>query len=277
MKCRTEKRIDPSQCRSPDDRVHSPKNVLDLNQYAFGTVRRERAALSFKREKHDSENDEDAEKRVTIWNWRDQRKLSGNSAPFKKNLKQYIRKHPDWEEYVGQDKDSNGKKLSQKRAKVPEVETPPASPRVHNTATYGTRAANVCRPGKAQQQWPEAIQSVSELDTPMPVVLISNADVAQRRAQEMAARRKALEDAAEKTQGGEPEQATEDQKQQAAAEAWQMAVEAVAKAKLEKAAAAHKVAEELAAARLSEHAAVQCSVAQAAFSRMQASKRRRTA
>merc|ERR1712167_488145 len=55
-------------------------------------------------------NDDMAEKRVTIWNWREQRKLSGNSAPFKKNLQEYLRKHPDWEEYVGQDKDENGKK-----------------------------------------------------------------------------------------------------------------------------------------------------------------------
>merc|ERR1712164_114708 len=58
----------------------------------------------------DYNNDEMAEKRVTIWNWREQRKLSGNSAPFKKNLQEYLRKHPDWEEYVGQDKDENGKK-----------------------------------------------------------------------------------------------------------------------------------------------------------------------
>merc|ERR1711907_228994 len=58
----------------------------------------------------DFSNDEMAEKRVTIWNWREQRKLSGNSAPFKKNLQDYLRKHPDWEEYVGQDKDENGKK-----------------------------------------------------------------------------------------------------------------------------------------------------------------------
>merc|ERR1712144_199908 len=59
---------------------------------------------------HTSSNDDMAEKRVTIWNWREQRKLSGNSAPFKKNLQEYLRKHPDWEEYIGQDKDENGKK-----------------------------------------------------------------------------------------------------------------------------------------------------------------------
>jgi len=45
------------------------------------------------------------EQRVTIWNKREQRKLSGNSAPFRKNLQEYIRKHPDWEVYCGQDKD----------------------------------------------------------------------------------------------------------------------------------------------------------------------------
>lgn len=36
----------------------------------------------------------DPEQRVTIWNRVEQRKLSGNSAPFRKNLGDYIRKHP---------------------------------------------------------------------------------------------------------------------------------------------------------------------------------------
>merc|ERR1719238_650871 len=74
----------------------------------------------------DYSNDEHAEKRVTIWNWREQRKLSGNSAPFKKNLQEYLRKHPDWEEYVGQDKDENGKKNFQpkKRRKDIKVDVP---------------------------------------------------------------------------------------------------------------------------------------------------------
>lgn len=271
-------------CGSPvEDRVHSPKNVLDLNSHVFGTAPRDRQrALSFhhKREKHDWEHDEDAEKRVTIWNWRDQRKLSGNSAPFKKNLKEYIRKHPDWEEYVGQDKDSNGKKLSQKKAKAPEMEmSPPASPRVRNsTGAYGTRSANTSRPGKAKQQWLEMNEAsrASELNKPMPLILESNTEVARRRAQEVAARRKTLADAAEQTQSAEPEASVGagDQQQQAA-EAWQRAVEAVSKARIEKAAAARKLAEDLVTARRSEHAVMQCSVAEAAFSRMQASKRRR--
>merc|ERR1711871_4082 len=142
-------------CGSPvEDRVHSPKNVLDLNSHVFGTAPRDRQrALSFhhKREKHDWEHDEDAEKRVTIWNWREQRKLSGNSAPFKKNLKEYIRKHPDWEEYVGQDKDVNGKKLSPKKMKPPapmnpdhpalrENYSPPSSPG-GGRSSYSTRSS----------------------------------------------------------------------------------------------------------------------------------------
>jgi hypothetical protein len=54
-------------------------------------------------------------RRVTIWNWREERKLSGNSAPFRKNLAAYFRKHPDWEEYSGQDKAP-----AQKRRRVDE-------------------------------------------------------------------------------------------------------------------------------------------------------------
>merc|ERR1719409_1021854 len=81
------------------------------------------------------EDDEDAEKRVTIWNWREQRKLSGNSAPFKKNLQEYLRKHPDWEEYRGQDKDMNGKKLTPKkrREQSNHSNSAPATPRPDST------------------------------------------------------------------------------------------------------------------------------------------------
>jgi len=46
----------------------------------------------------------DACQRVTIWNHVEGRKLSGNSAPFRRNLEEYFRTHPGWEEYVGQEK-----------------------------------------------------------------------------------------------------------------------------------------------------------------------------
>jgi hypothetical protein len=83
------------------DRMSSPKSALEMPTVLTAKTKTQPVIV---------EDDEDAEKRVTIWNWREQRKLSGNSAPFKKNLQEYLRKHPDWEEYVGQDKDENGKK-----------------------------------------------------------------------------------------------------------------------------------------------------------------------
>jgi len=83
------------------DRMSSPKSALDMPLMLQTKTKNQPIHV---------DDDEDAEKRVTIWNWREQRKLSGNSAPFKKNLQEYLRKHPDWEEYVGQDKDENGKK-----------------------------------------------------------------------------------------------------------------------------------------------------------------------
>merc|ERR1712096_522053 len=129
-----------------DDRVNSPKNVMDThttphNVFASPPVlhTRRRGSVSNPycpppRQARDEIEDDDAEKRVTIWNWREKRKLSGNSAPFKKNLQDYLRKHPDWEAYCGQDKDgSTGrKKPTPKKARRDlddSDESPPSSPR----------------------------------------------------------------------------------------------------------------------------------------------------
>merc|ERR1711977_369659 len=41
--------------------------------------------------------------RVTMWNTRELRKVSGNAAPMEKNVQEYIRLHPEMEVFVAQD------------------------------------------------------------------------------------------------------------------------------------------------------------------------------
>merc|ERR1711871_658470 len=54
--------------------------------------------------------DEDGTRRVTVWNPKTGKKLSGNAGVFKKNLAKYLRTHPDWVVWTGQDKDSPKRK-----------------------------------------------------------------------------------------------------------------------------------------------------------------------
>jgi len=43
-------------------------------------------------------------RRITVWNRKTKRKVSGNAAPMEKNLAEYLKKHPECEMYDGQDK-----------------------------------------------------------------------------------------------------------------------------------------------------------------------------
>jgi hypothetical protein len=42
-------------------------------------------------------------KRITVWNKKEMRKVSGNAAPMEKNLHEYLRRHPECEVFTGQD------------------------------------------------------------------------------------------------------------------------------------------------------------------------------
>ena len=109
----------------------------------------------------------DAERRVTIWNWREGRKLSGNSAPFKKNLHEYLRNKPDWEEYVGQDKEPGTKRptYTSKRRKLSHEEGVMVKPlpRASNRGARGSRVLGRS-PWPARQEPGQAPQ-----DRPLPL------------------------------------------------------------------------------------------------------------
>lgn len=53
-----------------------------------------------------ADDDDDETRRVTVWNPKTGKKLSGNAGVFKRNLARYLRTHPDWIVWTGQDKEA---------------------------------------------------------------------------------------------------------------------------------------------------------------------------
>ena len=58
-----------------------------------------------------------AGERVVMWNVKEQRKVSGHAAPMVKNLKAYLKRHPDREIYAGQDEQVSRSARAQSRAR----------------------------------------------------------------------------------------------------------------------------------------------------------------
>jgi len=53
---------------------------------------------------------QDDDRRVTMWNPTERRKISGNAAPFSRNLVNYLELHPEWEVYTDQLADKKKRK-----------------------------------------------------------------------------------------------------------------------------------------------------------------------
>ena len=66
-----------------------------------------------------AEDDDDETRRVTVWNPKTGKKLSGNAGVFKRNLARYLRTHPDWIVWSGQDKEAFRKKRFQVQEQSP--------------------------------------------------------------------------------------------------------------------------------------------------------------
>merc|ERR1712166_367282 len=79
-----------------------------------------------------SENEQTEDRHITVWNPLTGKKLSGNAAPFRRNLQKYLASHPDWEECLVTGDSKKRRKLSScpssKRTKTENTQSTPLYP-----------------------------------------------------------------------------------------------------------------------------------------------------
>jgi len=157
------------------NRGQSPENVMQFPEFLISksASRTSEAEIA------------ESEKRVTIWNWKEKRKLSGNSAPFKRNLQKYLKKHPDWQEYIGQDKETSGKRPTPKKRRNP-GSTPTATPT--KAATKAATKTPTFEPTSAEFA-PEDVETCE----PVPLYVRPLEHLTEMRTQQLAAKRKLFE------------------------------------------------------------------------------------
>merc|ERR1711998_658858 len=86
-----------------------PKRVIKYTP-VYQDIDIEATAATHPNARYLVEEDDEETRRVTVWNPKTGKKLSGNAGVFKKNLAKYLRTHPDWVVWTGQDKESPKRK-----------------------------------------------------------------------------------------------------------------------------------------------------------------------
>lgn len=80
-----------------------PKRVIKYTP-VYQDIDIEATAATHPNARYLVEEDDEETRRVTVWNPKTGKKLSGNAGVFKKNLAKYLRTHPEWVVWTGQDK-----------------------------------------------------------------------------------------------------------------------------------------------------------------------------
>lgn len=138
-----------------DAGTRKPKRVIKPTM-AFGGFPGEKPSAPEERTAPVWEEDDEETRRVTVWNPKTGKKLSGNAGVFKKNLAKYLRTHPDWVVWTGQDKESP------KRKRYGEFDRSPKRKRDNHFALNGFGYAVEDRLPTAASLWRSLLVVCSE-------------------------------------------------------------------------------------------------------------------